>query len=88
MAEYTSPQTGTIHLDFQGRDFESLSTLAKDRLTYQPRVPPILQNPSSVSVPAVHFVYFRLMCMIKLHSGIVIRKFFSAISPTLFTTPL
>lgn len=59
MAEYTSPQTGTIHLDFQGRDFESLSTLAKDRLKYQPRVPLILQNPTSVSVTISLYIYVR-----------------------------
>ena len=84
MAEYTSPQTGTIHLDFQGRDFDSLSTLAKDRLKYQPRAPLILQNPSSVSVYSFLYVYCRLISMTKLPSGIVIGKYFSATSPTRF----
>lgn len=86
MAEYTSPQTGTIHLEFQGRDFESLSALAKDRLKYQPRVPLVLQNPSSVSVPICLCVHFRLMSMIRLLSVIVIGKYFDATFPTRFIT--
>ena len=50
MADYISPQTGTIHIDLHGRDFNSLSILAKDRLLYKPRYPPFLQSPDKCVV--------------------------------------
>lgn len=45
MADYISPQTGTIHIDIHGRDYNSLSLLAKDRLQYKPRYPGYLEDP-------------------------------------------
>lgn len=50
MADYISPQTGTIHIDLHGRDYNSLSLLARDRLEYKPRYPGYLGSPEKCIV--------------------------------------
>ena len=50
MPEYTSPQTGKIHIDLRGRDFPSLGVLARNQLNYHPHVPLLFQNPQAMTV--------------------------------------
>lgn len=77
MADYISPQTGTIHIDIHGRDYKSLSILAQDRLKYKPRYPYILGSPEkcTVSFTSNEMVMIRYPSMIALHFVIGIQKY-------------
>ena len=50
MANYVSPQTGTIHIDIHGRSLESLGPLAKSRIMYLREYPICLADPSRLVV--------------------------------------
>lgn len=50
MADYVSPQTGTIHIDLHGRSLESLGPLARSRIMYLPEYPVCLADPSRLVV--------------------------------------